>query len=82
MDVPPFLFPFCFYDWYEFMSSAIGLKTCAIIVGIKKNKSIVKKKKKKHDKIVLLVKSKLNRADVLVSKSLIDSNISHGGSVL
>ena len=64
------------------MSSAIGLKTCAIIVGIKKNKSIVKKKKKKHDKIVLLVKSKLNRADVLVSKSLIDSNISHGGSVL
>ena len=82
MDVPPFLFPFCFYDWHEFMSSAIGLKTCAIIVGIKKNKSIVKKKKKKHDKIVLLVKSKLNRADVLVSKSLIDSNISHGGSVL
>ena len=64
------------------MSSAIGLKTCAIIVGIKKNKSIVKKKKKKHDKTVLLVKSKLNRADVLVSKSLIDSNISHGGSVL
>ena len=31
-------------------SSAIGLKIRAIIAGIKKNKSIIKKKKKKHDK--------------------------------
>ena len=42
------------------MSSAIRLKICAIIVGIKKYKSIIKKKKKKHGKIVLLAKSKLN----------------------
>ena len=55
-------------------SSAIGLKICA---GIKKYKSIIKKKKKKHDKIVSLAKSKLNRIEVLISKSLIDSNISH-----
>ena len=41
-------------------SSAIGLKICAITAGIKKYKSIIKKKKKKHDKIVLLAKSKLN----------------------
>ena len=33
-------------------SSAIGLKICAITAGIKKYKSIIKKKKKKHDKIV------------------------------
>ena len=39
-------------------SSAIGLKFFAIIAGIKKYKSIIKKKKKKHDKIVLLAKSK------------------------
>ena len=39
-------------------------------------KSIIKKKKK-HDKIALLAKSKLNRIEVLISKSLIDSNISH-----
>ena len=39
-------------------SSAIGLKICAIIAGIKKFKSIMKKKK--HDKIVLLAKTKLN----------------------
>ena len=38
-------------------SSAIGLKICAITAGIKKYKSIIKKKKKKHDKIVLLAKS-------------------------
>ena len=41
-------------------SSAIGLKICAITAGIKKYKSITKKKKKKHEKIVLLAKSKLN----------------------
>ena len=39
-------------------SSAIGLKICAITAGIKKYKSIINKKKKKHDKIVLLAKSK------------------------
>ena len=38
---------------------------------------IIKKKKKKHDKIILLPKFKLNRMEVLISKSLIDSNISH-----
>ena len=36
-------------------SSAVGLKICAITSGIKKYKSIIKKKKKKkHDKIALL----------------------------
>ena len=37
-------------------SSAMGLKTCTITAAIKKYKSIFKKKKKKHDKIVLLAK--------------------------
>ena len=35
-------------------SSTIGLKICVITVGIKKYQSIIKKKKKRHDKIVLL----------------------------
>ena len=35
-------------------SSAVLLKVCAITAGIKKYKSIKKKKRKKHDKIVLL----------------------------
>ena len=37
-------------------SSAIGLKICLIVAGIKKYKSVIKKKKKKHYKIVLLAK--------------------------
>ena len=55
-------------------SSAIGWKICAITAGIKKYKSIIKKKKKKHDKIVLLTKSKLSSIEFLISKALIDSN--------
>ena len=57
-------------------SSAMGLKIRAITAEIKKYKSIIKKKKIKHDKIVLLAKSKLNSIEVLLSKDLIDSNIS------
>ena len=63
-------------------SFAIGLKICAITGGIKKYKSIIKKKKKKHDKIVLLAKSKLNSIEVIISKALIYSNINHGEFVL
>ena len=33
--------------------------------------------KKKHDKMVFLGKTKLNSIEVLISKALIDSNISH-----
>ena len=58
-------------------SFAVGVKICAITAGIKKYKSIIKKKKKKHDKIVLLRKDQLNIIEVLISKSLIDSYISH-----
>ena len=41
-----------------------------------------KKKKEKHDKIVLLAKSKLDSIEVLSSKVLVDSNISHDQFVL
>ena len=47
-----------------------------IIAGIKKYKSIIKKKKKKYDEIVFLAKSKLNSIEVLISKALFHSNIS------
>ena len=39
-------------------------------------KSIIKKKKEKHDKIVLFTKSKLNDIKALIFKALIDSIIS------
>ena len=58
-------------------SSGIGLKICAIVVAIKMYKLIIKKKKEKHDKIALLSKSKLNSTEILISKALIDSVISH-----
>ena len=58
-------------------TSTIGLKICVITAGIKKYKSITKKKRKKHDKIALLPESKLNNIKVSISKALIDSNISH-----
>ena len=53
-------------------SSAIRLKICAVAARIKRYKSIIKKKKKNHDKIVLLAKSKLNSLELLISKALID----------
>ena len=57
-------------------STAIELKICPITAGIKNYKSMIKKRKK-HDKIVLLAKSNLNSLEALDSKALIDSNISH-----
>ena len=58
-------------------NSAVGINICAITTGIKKYKSITNKKKKKHDNIVLLGKNKLNSIEILISKILIDSYISH-----
>ena len=63
-------------------SSTIGLKICAITVGIKKYKSIIKKKKNNHDRIVFLAKSKLNKIAVLIFKALIDSVVSHNEFIL
>ena len=62
-------------------SSAIGSKICVINMGVKKYKSI-NIKKKKPDKIISLAKSKLNSIEVLISKALIFSKISHDEFVL
>ena len=44
---------------------------------IKKLLSITRNKKKKHDHILMLVKTKLNNIETLVSQALIDIEISH-----
>ena len=44
---------------------------------IKKILSITRNKKKKHDKIFILAKSKLNSIETLVSQALIDMEINH-----
>ena len=63
-------------------SSVIGLKICAITAGIKKYKPVIKKKKRKHDKIVLLSKSTLNSIEDVIYKTFIYSVISHDEFVL
>ena len=52
-----------------------------LTAAIKKYQSIIKKKKK-DDKIVLSAKTKLNSIEVLISKALIDLNISHDEFIL
>ena len=61
-------------------SSTLELKVCALFTGIRNYKSIVKRKKQDH--IVLLVKSKLNTTEVLISKALSNSYINHDQFVL
>ena len=57
--------------------STIGLNICVIIARIKKYKSIIEKKKKKHDEIAFLAKIKLDCIKDLISSSLTDSYIEH-----
>ena len=72
-------FCFCFFIWYSYRKyeSRNGIKDCAIIAGIKKYKSVTKKKKKNHDKIIFPAKTNFNSIEVLISKALNDSYISH-----
>ena len=44
---------------------------------VKKLLSITRKKKKKHDKILMVPKSKLNRIETLISQALTDMEIRH-----
>ena len=61
----------------EITSPAVWLKIYELTVSIKKFKSVIKKKKKRNDKIVLLAKTKLNTIKVLISKTLINPYINH-----
>ena len=38
---------------------------------------VIRKKKKKHNKIIMLAKTKLNSIETLMSQALIDLDISH-----
>ena len=54
------------------------LKVCAIAAGIKTYKLILNKKKKSHNKTMLIRKTKLDTTEVLVSKAIIDSKFLWG----
>ena len=44
---------------------------------VKKLLNVTRKKKKKHNKVIMLAKSKLNSIETLMSQALIDLDISH-----
>ena len=44
---------------------------------VKKLLNVTRKKKEKHNKIVMLAKSKLNSIETLMYQALIDQDISH-----
>ena len=63
---------FCFNSTYAcLIFFPVGITSCA--VGV----SYQKKNKREHDKVVLLVNTKLDTIEILFSKALIDSYISH-----
>ena len=58
-------------------SATVAKRVCAIAAINEKSKSVIKKKVEKHDKIILLLRTKFNTIEILVSKALIDPQISH-----
>ena len=64
------------------IASAIFILIFSLTTRIaKKLLNITRNKKKKHDKILMLAKSKLNSIENLVSQALIDMEISHEESI-
>ena len=66
------------------VGAPIGIATASITLYFSLTTGIVKKllnitrnKKKKHDKILMLAKIKLNSIETLISQALIDMDISH-----
>ena len=59
------------------ISSAVRLNVWAVTIGIKRYKSIVKKKRRNHDEIVLQGKFTLETIKVLISETLLDAYINH-----
>ena len=60
------------------IASASLTSVFSLTTGIvKKLLNITRNKKKKHDKILMLAKSKLNSIETLISRALIDLDISH-----
>ena len=59
------------------MGACYGL-TFSITSGfVKKFLKTIRNKKKKHNKVVMLARSKLNSIESKISKALVDNEISH-----
>ena len=59
------------------MSASFGLVFSIITRFVKTFLKTTRNKKKKHDKIVILARSKLNSIESKISEALIDNEISH-----
>ena len=75
---------FCIISSASVVGAPVGIASASFTLGfslttgiIIKLLSITRKKKKKHDKIFMLAKGKLDSIENLVSQSLIDMVISH-----
>ena len=65
------------------IASAILTLIFSLTIGrVKKLLNITRNKRKKHDKILILAKSKFNRTETLISLALIDMDISNEEFVL
>ena len=74
----------CIFSYATVVGAPIGIASSGFTVLFSLATGITKKllkttrnKKKKHDKILMLAKSKFNNIESLVSKALIDMEISH-----
>ena len=72
------------YFVYNIVGAPVGIASTSLTLFFSLTTGIVKKflnltrnKKKKHEKILILDKSKVNSIETLVSKALIDMEISH-----
>ena len=61
----------------EIMSTSCSLAFSITTGFVKKFLKTIRNKKKKHNKIVMLARSKLNSIESKISKALIDNEISH-----
>ena len=59
------------------VSASLTLRFSLTTGMVKKLLNITRNKKKKHDKVFMLAKSKLNSIETLISQALIDMDISH-----
>ena len=62
------------------VGAQVGIASASLTFFFSDNRNrlnITRNKKKKHDKILMLAKSKLNSIEALVSQALIDMEISH-----
>ena len=62
----------------EIMSTSCSLAFSITTGFVKKFLKTIRNKKKKHNKIVMLARSKLNSIESKISEALIDNEVSHG----